>query len=621
MLFSLGHGQHVVQQSAITTTESAASRSAAVRADTEPLAAVAPGLVAKAAERSRALEMANGGAADAIGAGDAAMVSTEAPEPEFGKFRYLFPYGGSLPERPDMPACLDALADSMVEANATAAAQNSQIPPVFTYFGQFIDHDLTANTDRDSALSFIDGAITPAARSDVEANLVNLRTGSLGLDSLYGDDPGQGAFATKLANLMRFPTNTAKMRLALAAPVGGRVPLPSTDSATDLLRLGFLIRNGLLTVDELKALVPPELRNQFIDKATDQPILARAIIGDARNDENLIVAQLQVLFLRLHNKIADATGSHSFEKVRRLTRWHYQWLVVNSYLKTVCDPAIVDEVVDMEAPLYAAFFHKHGSAGPKMPMPLEFSVAAFRFGHSMIRGGYDHNRFFGAAVPGFDNVIPFASMSFLFGFTGDGRMNGDPALGQLPQNWVIEWDRWIKTDPAHPTRSARKIDTELAPPLADMPNQGNDPALGPDTRKLFKHLARRNLRRGYRLNLPTAQACIAEVKGAGYKPFPELTPEQLRAGSDARRDAIVAGGFDTATPLWFYLLREAEALADGEHLGPLGSHIVANTLVGLMVNDEDSYWNADGGPWGPAQFNPGSPIDSLEDMVRFCGML
>ena len=151
MLFSLGHGQHVVQQSAITTTESAASRSAAVRADTEPLAAVAPGLVAKAAERSRALETANGGA-DAIGAGDAAMVSAEAPEPEFGKFRYLFPYGGSLPERPDMPACLDALADSMVEANATAAAAElAEIPPVFTYFGQFIDHDLTANTDRDSA--------------------------------------------------------------------------------------------------------------------------------------------------------------------------------------------------------------------------------------------------------------------------------------------------------------------------------------------------------------------------------------------------------------------------------------------------------------------------------------
>ena len=69
-------------------------------------------------------------------------------------------------------------------------------------------------------------------------------------------------------------------------------------------------------------------------------------------------------------------------------------------------------------------------------------------------------------------------MNFLFGFTGDGRMSGDPALGQLPQNWVIEWDRWIKTDPAHPTRSARKIDTELAPPLADMVNQGNDPALG-----------------------------------------------------------------------------------------------------------------------------------------------
>ena len=236
---------------------------------------------------------------------------------------------------------LDDLADSMVEANPTAAAQNSQIPPIFTYLGQFIDHDLTANTDRDSALSIIDGGIAPLDRGDVETSSSTCAPARSGSTASMATTPGQGAFATKLANLMRFPTNSAKMRLALPAPLGGRVPLPTTDSATDLLRLGFLIRNGLLTVAELKALVPPELRNQFIDKATDEPILARAIIGDARNDENLIVAQLQVLFLRLHNKLADASGSHSFEKVRRLTRWHYQWLVVNSYLRTVCDPDVV----------------------------------------------------------------------------------------------------------------------------------------------------------------------------------------------------------------------------------------------------------------------------------------
>lgn len=618
MLFSLGHGQHVVEE----RVPARATRDADNRAtETEPLAAVAPGIDAPVAARGRSMAMAGGGPVETNAAEDAVMEMVDAAEPEFGRFRYYFPYAPGLPERADMPKLLDDLADSMVETNPVEPSQNSQIPPIFTYLGQFIDHDLTANTDRDSALSIIDGGIGPLDRGDVADKLVNLRAGSLGLDSLYGDEPGQGAFATKLANLMRFPTDTSKMRLALPAPLGGRVPLPTADSATDLLRLGFLIRNGLLTVAELKALVPAELRDRFIDKATDEPILTRAIIGDARNDENLIVAQLQVLFLRLHNKLADASGSQSFEDVRELTRWHYQWLVVNSYLTTVCDPDVVQEVVDMEAPLYAAFFGQHGTTSPKMPMPLEFSVAGFRFGHSMIRGGYDHNRFFGEAVDGFPQQQPFASLDDLFDFTGDGRMKGIPDIGQLPQNWVIEWERWITIDPARPNRSARKIDTVLAPTLATMRNQGNDPSLGAETRKLFKHLARRNLRRGYRLNLPSAQACITQVQAAGFQPFAALTPEQLRAGTDARRDAVVAGGFDTATPLWFYILREAEELAGGEHLGPLGSHIVANTLVGLIVNDKDSYWNAEGGRWSPDVFDSANPVDSLEDMVRFCGML
>ena len=81
------------------------------------------------------------------------------------------------------------------------------------------------------------------------------------------------------------------------------------------------------------------------------------------------------------------------------------------------------------------------------------------------------------------------------------------------------------------------------------------------------------------------------------------------------------GHFDTATPLWFYILKEAEALACGQHLGPLGSHIVANTLVGLVAQDPTSYWNREGGRWSPALFDAAKPIDSLEDMAEFCGML
>ncbi|SES40537.1 Animal haem peroxidase [Tranquillimonas rosea] len=599
MLFCLGHGQHVVQE------KDAASKTAGA-----PLTAVAPDMHLKGyAAPTREPEL-EGEPAEAGMAGDADMVSADMPTEDVGKFCYYFPSGYALPESADMPELLDALADSMVEANPVSAEQNSQIPPVFTYWGQFIDHDMTANTDRESDVSMIEGNISPKTRDEVTANLFNLRDGSLGLDSLYGDTVGQGPFANRLSQIMRFPGNRAKMRLGLPAAVGGRVPLPETDNATDLLRLGFLLRNNILTVEELRAIPDPDLRSVFLD-GDGNPIPTRAIIGDSRNDENLIVAQLQVLFLRFHNKLADATQSRSFDTARRLTRWHYQWLVLHEYLPTVCDPAIVDEVVDLAAPLYTAFYDMHNGSGPKMPMPLEFSVAGFRFGHSMVRGGYDHNRFFGQAEGGSTPLQPFAAMNDLFAFTGDGRMNGFP-VEQLPQNWVVEWDRWVSIDPANPGRSARKIDTELAPPLLDLVNQ---PA------GVFKHLARRNLRRGYRLSLPTAQSCVESVLNSGYKQFDVLTPEQLAEGSDARQKAVKDGGFDTNTPLWFYILKEAEVLGNGEHLGPLGSHIVANTLVGLVVNDIESYWNAPGGRWQPEHFDAQHPIKSIQDVMRFCGML
>jgi hypothetical protein len=599
MLFCLGHGQHVVQENDAVTRAAAA-----------PISAVVPGMhLVSRAVPSRIMELADG-PPEPVDPRDAEMVSTDAPNEDVGKFRYYFPDADALPERAEMPELLDALADSMAEASPAGPEQNSTIPPVFTYLGQFIDHDLTANTDRDSDVSMIDGQIAPKPRAEITANLFNLRDGSLGLDSLYGDTIGQGPLSARLSQIMRFPGNRAKMRLGLPAPVGDRVPLPATDSATDLLRLGFLLRNNILTLEELRAIPDPALRRVFLDE-DDNPIVTRAIIGDSRNDENLIVAQLQVLFLRFHNKLADATHSRSFETAQRLTRWHYQWLVVNEYLPTVCDPAIVEEVVDLAAPLYTAFFDEHNGSGPKMPMPLEFSVAAFRFGHSMIRGGYDHNRIFGEAEDGSQPIQPFAAMNDLFAFTGDGRMNGFP-VEQLPQNWVIEWKRWVRTDPDRPNRSARKIDTELAPPLLDLVNQPPG---------VFRHLARRNLRRGYRLNLPTAQACIRAVQAAGYRSFDVLTPEQIADGSPARRKAVVDGGFDTCTPLWFYVLKEAEVLGQGEHLGPLGSHLVVNTLVGLIVNDLDSYWNAPGGRWRPEHFDANAPIASIEDVARFCGLL
>ena len=614
MLFTLGHGQHVTVEAA--PSQANASRALGPRNDVVPMRAV----VGKGAlpippnsNRARTLDA--------------------APDlPPGGPFAYYFETAPDTPDIADMPAKLDALAEAMVEGPGDPDAQNSSIPPIFTYFGQFIDHDITANTDRDNAISIIDGPqLSPLPRPKVKSDLFNLRNGALEMDSVYGDGPDQGPFSQKLARLMRHPTLKDKMRIGLPSkPDGNRPPLP-VDPAADLLRLGRLIgtdptRN--VTLAELQAL-DPALRANFV--GTDgKPRIQKAIIGDARNDENLIVAQLQCAWLRFHNKMVDFsheagsgfTGGDRFEWARRQVRWHYQWLVVNSYLPTVCDPAVVEKVRAAGAPLYGAFYAGHKTAITKrMPLPLEFSVAGFRFGHSMVRGAYDHNRFFGRSEGGSSPFLNRAGFEFLFAFTGGGNPPMPSPEGvqpSLPTNWIIEWERFVRADPAFPDRRARKIDTRLSPPLSDLSNEATG---------VFKHLAKRNLRRGHRLNLPSAQDCIAGINAKHYYgPYALAALDAAALTSGPTGSAVQAGGFETRTPLWFYVLKEAEELAGGAHLGPLGSTIVAETLMGLIINDPTSYWNQSGsdhGRWQPsdAKGQHGPVIDSLAAMLKAGGLL
>jgi hypothetical protein len=575
MLFSLGHGQHVlIDQASVAEASVSGTAPTTAQGDVIPLDAVLDASVAGAV--------------------------TAAATPG-GPFAFYFPGAATLPVDPGLPGKLDAIAAAMVEAPGDPAAQNSNIPAMFTYIGQFIDHDITAASDSDGSLSQIEGPITPLPQANVEAGLFNLRDGSLRLDSLYGDTAGQGPFAKKLQRLMRHPVFKDKMRLAFPAPTAGP-PLPG-DNAADLLRLGFLVQRSDVTQAELDAL-PPDLKANFLNP-DGTPNAERAIIGDSRNDENLLVAQLHMTFLRFHNMLADAVKS--FDKAKRLVRFHYQWLVVNEYLPTVCDPAVVSDVVARAAPLYAAFAAAHGSAvQAKLPLPLEFSVAAYRFGHSMIRGAYDHNRFFGEGA----GILPDAPFDLLFAFTGNGKMNG--AGGKLPHNWVIEWERFSAIDPTRPHRSARRIDTQLAPPLANMVNE----AAG-----VFKHLARRNLRRGYLLSIPTAQACIQALAASHYPTLSPLTPAELTSGTTGA--ALDAAGLASQTPLWFYVLKEAEVRGQGQHLGPLGSILVADTLIGLIAQDPKSYWHAGSGGarWSPADSGLAQPVESFADLLRFAGML
>ena len=223
-------------------------------------------------------------------------------------------------------------------------------------------------------------------------------------------------------------------------------------------------------------------------------------------------------FLRFHNATVDWIRQHEpyytdqavFERARELVQWHYQWLVVHDYLATVALPGVVDDVVLQGNKLYEK---RNGEVW----MPLEFSVAAFRFGHTMVRGAYDFNRNFGG--PG--RVLTTAPFGFLFRFTGKGGFGGQTDV--LPFNWVIEWDRFVEKAPRSPAHFARKVDTRLANALSAMGNesQGETETI---IIEILEHLAVRNLLRGYQLSIPTGQA-VANLLGLA-----PLTEEELQGG-------------------------------------------------------------------------------------------
>jgi hypothetical protein len=574
------------------------------------------------------------------GTAGAAVARAEPEEVLFETpFDYLFPKLATDPAAhlpADDPAKiaavvagLKALGDAMVEDSLAAGegplqpTGNSTIPPVYTYWGQFIDHDLTANTDRDSEISNITKPdLAPLDPAFVVKNLKNLRQPTVNLDSVYGDGPTFDPNTPTQAGRMY---DGIKLRVGKVATEGIRgTPIPpdkvtggDTDPSRDLPRIGPLIEEGVVKEENF----PEKVRNKPNFKSLP-------FIADGRNDENLIIAQLHTAVLRFHNAVVDwvkanepndyhgckRSDAQLFERAQQLTRWHYQWLVVNDFLKTVTLTGIVDKVL-LGGP-------KHYAPRNGEPyMPLEFSVAAYRFGHTMVRAAYDHNRNFGRPAPGQLPIIDNASFDNLFRFTGSGEPPFRGGSEVLPFNWIIEWDRFIDKSSLFPDHFARKIDTRLAPPLRDLINQGNDPKLDSDIKAILKRLARRNLLRGYHLSIPTGQSVAAAM---GVAP---LSANELRLGNSGPLNQVLEdNGFLERTPLWYYVLKEAEVRANGNSLGELGSRIVCETIIGQLLNDPESYLKQQGG-WDPSKgvtlkLPNGEPdlIVTIRDFFRFAGL-
>lgn len=324
-----------------------------------------------------------------------------------------------------------------------------------------------------------------------------------------------------------------------------------------------------------------------------------AIIADMRNNENLNISQLHCAFLLFHNKVAAGlpaalTKDQRYIRARQLVRWAYQYVVLNDYLPNVCDPVVVDDIIANGVRYYAP-------DNDLLFMPLEFSVAAFRFGHSIIRPQYKLNA-----------ATTLALMQILR--VGALLAGGPPP--KLKGADIIEWHNFANIPPHPAPQSARKIDPLISLDLGTLPVflPGSNIPVG----ALFQHLAQRNLLRGFLLSIPTGQALADGMQTKA------LTPKELRGPQPNTPiyNAVVAGGFNSATPLWYYILREAEVQQGGNRLGSVGSRIVAETLIALVRRDGASYWNNMQDPAVKANgidVGGGTVIATIGDLLKFSG--
>jgi hypothetical protein len=429
--------------------------------------------------------------------------------------------------------------DPTVNGNPTASnpygsnPDNPTMTAGSTFVGQFVDHDITF--DQTSTLGVPQNPSTSP----------NTRTPALDLDSVFGGGPG---------------------------------------------------RRPDLYVENADGSVGPKLKLGSGGVHEDVPRLAngdgsyRALVGDPRNDESVIIAGLHCAHILFYNRLLDELSQHDLRRfpsarhadrtnryerfliAREVTLWHYQWLLVNEHLPQIAGQAVVNEVLRRGNRFYRP---RPGEAF----MPIEFAAAAYRFGHSMVRPSYRANFTSGTG----DGTNPAANPFFALVFDRNEPDFSDPVshdradlLGGYPaRRRYIGWQTFFDFGDGQ-VKNNKKVDTTVSSVLFTLPL----PAIAPHTQTSPTVLPQRNLLRQLTWELPSGQAIAHAMRVA-------------RLGRSELSDiATVHRPFATSTPLWYYVLAEAEHMAGGLHLGPVGGRIVTETLIGLLRADPTSYLHA-----------------------------
>jgi hypothetical protein len=428
------------------------------------------------------------------------------------------------------------LAETMPEAADTAiqgaddpAFDIARLGSARTYFGQFIDHDLTKDARAQPSQFFssaTDGLLDPSG-----APVYNFETFRFDLSSVYGGGPS-------------------------ASP-------------------------QLYAADREHFVVVPDNGNGVRD--LPRSATGQAVLVEGRNDENQIISQLHLAFLMFHNAVVDL--GHSFARARQLTVHYYQWAILHDFLPGWVGQDTVDGVLDGSIP---RFYRPDHAINPFTP--LEWSVAAYRFGHSVVRNDYELND-----TDSSHNIF-------------DGTNNDLHGARLLEAGRQIDWGDFEKplqsaaNTAAGNTQSPRKVDTHISDGLFRLPIGG--PA-GAEVSGLSS-LPERNMIRAYFYGLPSGQE-IAKAIGE-----PVLHPERVI-------DSAIVPGFGRGTPAWYYMLKEAE-LAGGDRVGAVGGRIIADVFTALLEVDPIGILN-------PAvRFVPQPPIAAIEgkfglaDLLVFAGV-
>ncbi len=403
-----------------------------------------------------------------------------------------------------------------------------------TFVGQFLDHDLTFD---------LSSRLGDPMRLDRSRNE---RTPAFDLDSVYGggprDDPD---LYEDLGRRLRF------------------------DARGPVLRL----ESGGLFED-----VPRGANGQ-------------AILADPRNDENMILSGLQAAVISFHNRVAADLARRNnrtspdqvFFEARRLTTWHYQWMILNEFLPLFVGKSMVDDVLANRR----RFFTPRSAA-----VPVEFQGAAYRFGHSMVRPSYRAN------LKG-DKGNPFFGL--IFDPTQENATDPtDLRGGRRAERRFIGWQTFFDFGDGE-VKPNKRIDTMISTPLFNLPLGTIATGDAPTS------LAQRNLLRHITWQLPSGQA-IAQAMGV-----PSLSV------ADLGELTALGARLDTSTPLWYYILKEAGLMTDGLTLGPVGGRIVAEVFIGLLQMDRGSYLSADS-TWRPTLPDRTGKVTGEFRMVDFLTM-